>query len=101
MSTELQQQVWVTLKKIPKGKVTTYALLASAVGNPKAVRGVASAVGKNPDLITVPCHRVVRSDGQVGQYASGQKKKIQLLSKEGVQVKDSKIQNFKDVLYTF
>jgi len=91
MATELQKQVWQKLKEIPQGKVTTYALLASAVGEPRAVRAVASAVGKNPDLIFVPCHRVVRSNGEVGKYASGQKKKIELLKGEGVDVQEEKI----------
>ncbi len=91
MATVLQQQVWDKLKEIPQGRVTTYALLAEAVDKPKAVRAVASAVGKNPDLIVVPCHRVVRSDGLVGEYAGGQKKKIQLLTQEGVNIKNKKI----------
>ena len=84
MATELQLQVWEKLKEIPKGKVTTYGLLAKAIGKPKAVRAVATAVGKNPDLITVPCHRVIRSDGSVGKYVNGQEEKIQILKKEGV-----------------
>lgn len=91
MATELQKQVWNKLREIPKGKVTTYGLLAAAIGKPRAVRAVASAVGKNPDLIKVPCHRVVRSDGEVGKYASGQKKKIELLKKEGVVIVNKKI----------
>jgi len=93
MATELQQQVWNKLKEIPEGKVTTYALLAQAVGSPKAVRAVASAVGRNPNLITVPCHRVIRSDGSVGQYAGGQVKKIRLLEEEGVRVLEKKIED--------
>jgi len=99
MATELQQQVWSKLKEIPKGKVATYAELARAVGKPRAVRAVASAVGKNPNLVTVPCHRVVRSDGQVGQYADGQEFKIKLLRQEGVSVKDKKVSL--DLLYIF
>ncbi len=89
MATDLQKQVWEKLTEIPKGQVTTYALLAHAVGKSKAVRGVASAVGKNPDLVTVPCHRVIRSDGSVGEYAGGQQEKIRLLRKEGVTISDS------------
>ena len=91
MATELQKAVWGKLREIPEGKVTTYALLAKAVGKPEAVRAVASAVGKNPELVVVPCHRVVRSDGSVGQYAQGQDEKIQLLKKEGIEIMNAKI----------
>lgn len=101
MATELQKQVWEKLKEIPKGKVVTYAELARSVKNPTAVRAVATAVGKNPDLITVPCHRVVRSDGAVGKYASGQPAKIALLEKEGVHIKNLKVADFKEVTYSF
>lgn len=94
MSTQLQEQVWKQLKKIPKGKVTTYGELAKAVGKPNAVRAVATAVGKNPNLVSVPCHRVVRFDGSVGKYAGGTKKKITLLKQEGIDILNNKIQNF-------
>lgn len=99
MATRLQEQVWEKLSEIPKGKVTTYVLLAEAVGNKKAVRAVATAAGKNPNLITVPCHRVIRSDGSVGEYVDGQIKKIKLLQKEGVEVLNKKISS--DFLYIF
>ena len=69
----------------------TYAGLAKAIGSPKAVRAVGNILGKNPDLIVVPCHRVVRSDGTIGGYASGPKKKITLLQTEGVLVKDGNV----------
>ena len=100
MATELQTQVWNQLKEISKGKVTTYSQLAQAVGRPRAVRAVASAVGKNPNLVTVPCHRVVRSDGAVGQYANGQKNKITLLKKEGIKITNNKIK-LAEYLHTF
>jgi len=91
MATELQERVWKKLKQIPQGKVVSYAELARAVGNAQAVRAVASAVGKNTKLITIPCHRVVRSDRSVGKYAKGEKKKIALLKKEGVRITDGKV----------
>ena len=99
MTTKLQDQVWEKLREIPKGRVTTYALLAEAVGNKKAVRAVATAVGKNPNLIAVPCHRVIRSDGSVGKYVDGQVKKIKLLQEEGVEVLNKKISS--DFVYKF
>ena len=89
--TKFQTKVLEALRKIPKGKVVTYADLARYVGSPRAVRAVGTAVGKNPHLLIVPCHRVVRSDGSVGIYAKGSKKKIQLLLKENVRVIGNKI----------
>lgn len=66
----------------------TYTQLAKMAGKPRAVRAVASAVGKNPLAPTVPCHRVVRSDGGLGGYSGkgGLKTKLELLKKEGVDV---------------
>ncbi len=102
MSTDLQQRVWYTLTKIPKGCVTTYGLIAKHL-NTKAVRAVASAIGKNPNAPKVPCHRVILSDGSIGKYSGvgGVKGKIKLLKAEGVKTKNSKIQNFNTVLFDF
>src|SRR3989338_633600 len=77
--------------KIPKGKVATYRQIAVALGKPNAFRAVGNALNKNPHLIKVPCHRVVKSNGAVGGYASGAKRKIALLKKEGIGIKDGKI----------
>lgn len=82
--TTFEKQVLQAVRKIPRGKITTYRFLAKAIGRPKAVRAVAKALGKNPCLIKVPCHRVVRSDGQIGGYKLGVGKKIFLLKKEGI-----------------
>src|SRR3989344_3665759 len=84
--TELQKKVWKALLQIPKGKVVTYKELAKKVGKPKAIRAVANAVGANPLIVTIPCHRVVRSDGTLGGYSGkgGVKAKRALLLKEGV-----------------
>tara|TARA_B100000941_G_C28287270_1_gene439658 strand:- start:54 stop:320 length:267 start_codon:yes stop_codon:yes gene_type:complete len=67
--TPLQIKVWKYLMKIPNGKTKTYLEVAKAIGKPEAVRAVASAVGKNPYLIKIPCHRVIRSDGKLGGYS--------------------------------
>lgn len=84
--TELQKKVWAELLNIKKGTTITYKELAQKVGKPKAIRAVANAVGANPLLIDIPCHRVVRSDGTLGGYSGkgGIKTKIALLQKEGV-----------------
>ena len=83
--TQFQLKVWSYLKKIPKGKLKTYAQVAKAIGKPKAVRAVANAVGKNPFPPKIPCHRVIRSDGKLGGYSAkgGIKTKKKLLKNEG------------------
>ena len=82
--TPFQQKVWKELTNIPKGSTVTYKELARRVGKPRAIRAVANAVGANKLLITIPCHRVVRSDGTLGGYSGpgGIKSKCALLKKE-------------------
>jgi len=81
----LYQKVLNLCKKIPKGKVTTYKILAEKLGT-RAYRAVGTALRRNKNPIVIPCHRVVNSNGRVGQYNQGQRKKVQLLEQEGVQV---------------
>ena len=83
--TQFQLKVWSYLKKIPKGKLKTYAQVAKAIGKPKAVRAVANAIAKNPFPPKIPCHRVIRSDGKLGGYSAkgGIKTKKKLLKNEG------------------
>ena len=90
---KFQQKVWKYLIKIPRGSVKSYLDVAKAIGKPKAVRAVASACGKNPFLLKVPCHRVVRKDGSLGGYSAkgGIERKKYLLEKEGHKFKNNKI----------
>lgn len=83
--TEFQLKVWNEIKKIPKGNVKTYKEIAEIIGNPNSARAVANACGKNPFLIEIPCHRVVRSDGGLGGYSGkgGVDMKKNLLMNEG------------------
>jgi O-6-methylguanine DNA methyltransferase len=99
--TEFEKEVLAVLRRVPAGRVTTYKEIAMAVGRSAAVRAVGNALNKNPYAPAVPCHRVVRSDGSVGGYAKGTKKKIGILRKEGVMVEKGKVVNFKKVLYKF
>lgn len=78
------EKVYAACRRIPKGKVSTYALIAKISGSPKSARAVGNALNKNPDTKKTPCHRVVKSDGFAGGYALGKLKKIALLKKEGV-----------------
>lgn len=82
--TLFQQAVWTALQEVPYGKTVTYSQLAAMVGRPTAVRAVASAVGKNPLPLIVPCHRVVRKDGTIGQFRWGVSYKRRLLQLEGI-----------------
>ena len=83
--TEFQLKVWIEIKKIPKGNVKTYKEIAEIIGNPNSARAVANACSKNPFLIKIPCHRVVRSDGGLGGYSGkgGVDMKKKLLMNEG------------------
>lgn len=80
--TPFQEKVWKTLQGIPFGETLSYAEIARRINNPKAVRAVGSANGRNPISIIVPCHRVIASDGTLGGYAGGLAVKTQLLTLE-------------------
>ncbi len=80
--TPFQQEVWQALQKIPFGTTLSYMDLAKRLGDPKAIRAVAAANGKNPIWIAVPCHRVIGSDGSLTGYAGGLHRKKWLLNHE-------------------
>lgn len=80
--TDFQKKVWNALKEIPYGKTHSYLQLSKILGDPKAIRAVASANGKNPLWIVVPCHRVIGSDGSLTGYAGGLHRKKWLLDHE-------------------
>ena len=81
--TEFQKQVWKILLTIPFGKTLPYIEVAQIYGNTKAVRAVTETIGKNPILVTVPCHRVIGSNGSLVGFAAGLEKKKWLLENEG------------------
>lgn len=99
IGTSFQQQVWQALERIPKGKVTTYQRLARMIKRPRSARAVGNALNVNPYAPQVPCHRVVRSNGEIGGYASGPKKKIEMLNKEGVSIVKGKVAPLQKFLY--
>jgi len=80
--TPFQIKVWETLLKVPMGDLTTYSELARQVNNPGAVRAVGTAVGQNPVAFLIPCHRVIRSDGQIGEYHWGSTRKNAIIGWE-------------------
>ncbi|MEO0453938.1 MAG: MGMT family protein [Verrucomicrobiota bacterium] len=102
--TPFEQKVYAALKKIPVGKVTTYAILAKHIGVNSA-RAVGQALRRNPNAPAVPCHRVVRSDLTLGGYqgktaGAGLKKKIALLEEEGVDIDQHRVSK-KTKIYQF
>ena len=83
-TTEFEQAVWMKALEIPRGEVRPYGWIAAEIGRPKAVRAVGTALGHNPVPLIVPCHRVVRSDGMIGQYSlGGPANKRAILADEG------------------
>ncbi|CAC9556605.1 Methylated-DNA--protein-cysteine methyltransferase (EC 2.1.1.63) [uncultured Gammaproteobacteria bacterium] len=96
--TQFQQLCYQTLKnQVPAGKVITYARLAKLIGNPKAYRAVGNAMNKNPFAPEIPCHRVVKANGDLGGFAYDISLKIKRLQAEGVSVKNGKIVNFQNI----
>lgn len=87
----LEQKVYSKLMKVPKGRVTTYAELAKAVGLKNGQRLIGRIMNKNPYPIIIPCHRVILSSGRVGGYAWGEYVKTNILTNEGVKIKDGEI----------
>jgi methylated-DNA-[protein]-cysteine S-methyltransferase len=80
--TDFQKRVWKELEKIPFGKTVSYKHIATRLGDPKVIRAAASANGKNPIPIIIPCHRVIGSDGSLTGYAGGLYRKKWLLEHE-------------------
>ncbi len=81
--TAFQQKVWMAVNEIPFGETTTYLKISQKLGNPAAIRAVGAAIGANPILIILPCHRIIGTNGQLTGYAGGLDKKRFLLDLEG------------------
>jgi O-6-methylguanine DNA methyltransferase len=83
--TDFERDVWLKALEIPRGEVRPYGWVAAEIGRPKAVRAVGTALGHNPVPLIVPCHRVVRTDGTIGQYSlGGPENKRTILAAEGL-----------------
>ena len=94
------EDVYQLLLQIPEGKTTTYGDLATALGNPSASRLIGRILGRNPNPVTVPCHRVVKSDGSLGGYNGGIDRKIELLKKEGISISNkTTVDDFENVRF--
>lgn len=95
----LQNKVYSFLQKIPKGKVVTYKQLAIEIGLPKAYRAVGTTLGKNEEPVKIPCYKVVKSDGNIGRYNLGAKKKEEFLKRDGVEIKNGRVVNLHKYLF--
>ena len=89
-SSPFKNKVYEIVRKIPKGRVMSYKIIARLAGHPRAWRAVGNVLNKNKNP-KIPCHRVIRADGKIGGYKDGTKKKIALLKKEGVKIKNKKV----------
>lgn len=88
--TVFQQKLYDKLREVPRGSVTTYQDLAHAIGS-KAYRAVGTAMNKNPFAPEVPCHRVIKASGEIGEFAHGSDQKMALLLAEGIKITHSRI----------
>ena len=97
--------VYDLLRKVPKGRVTTYKEIAHALGS-KAYRGVGQAMKRNPYAPEVPCHRVVAASGRIGGFrgktsGTAVREKMKMLKDEGVELDGDRVKNFNEILYRF
>jgi len=92
--------VYQKLLQVQRGKVTTYSALAKAVGLKNGQRVIGRIMNKNPYPVVIPCHRVILSNGKVGEYAWGGKVKTKMLAKEGIKIKKGKILD-PNIIYRF
>ncbi len=97
---KIYQTVYNLVSQIPSGRISTYAEIATSLGDVRAARAVGRILNENPKLIKIACHRIVYSDGRIGGYKLGVKKKIELLRGEGIEIVDGKVSSFSSVLFS-
>lgn len=93
---DFERAVYVALLDVPRGRVISYGSLARMAGFPGAARAVGNALNRNPFAPRVPCHRVVKASGEVGEFAQGTERKIELLRSEDFKIENGKIVDFKN-----
>ena len=97
----LNVKVYEKLLEVPEGRITTYKELANAVGLKNGSRVIGNVMKKNPFPILIPCHRVIKSNGEIGGYTNGKKTKFSILSKEGIKIKNGCVLDFERKKYFF
>lgn len=99
MLTKFQKKVYNLLRKIPKGKITTYKLLAKAIKKPKNWRQIAIILSQNPFPEKFPCYKVIKSNGEIGGYKYGKLAKKNLLQKDNLVIYNNKVRDFKKYIF--
>ena len=94
------KDVYALLTEIPPGRVSTYGDIAKALGHPKASRLIGRIIANNPNPILVPCHRVVKSNGEIGGFMYGEQKKREILEEEGIIFQGTFVKNFEESRFT-
>ena len=97
----IEKKIYKKLLQVPSGKITTYGELSRAIGLKNGQRLIGQIMKKNPFPVIVPCHRVVKSNREVGGYAFGVNIKRNMLTKEGICIKYNKIENFEKSFFRF
>jgi len=97
--TRFEREVLVATFKIPKGKISTYKRIAEKIGRPRAYRAAGNALHKNPLAPIVPCHRVVRSDGEFGGEKKGADSRRKHLEKEEIPIKNGRVKISDEILF--
>ncbi len=97
----IEKKIYKKLLQVPSGRITTYAELSRSIGLEHGQRLIGQVMKKNLFPVIVPCHRVVRSNGDIGGYAFGVNIKKNMLSKEGICIKNNKIENFENLFFKF
>ena len=93
------EYAYYLVRQIPPGRVSTYGAVAKALGNKGYARDVGKFMNKNPDADTMPCFKIVKSDGSLGGFGLGIDDKIRRLKRDGIEVKEGKIVDFKSVFF--
>ena len=97
----IEKKIYRKLLQVPSGKITTYKELARSVGLENGQRVIGQIMKKNPFPVIIPCHRVVKSNGEIGGYGYGISIKKSMLVKEGISIKNNKIKNFQKTFFRF
>ena len=97
INTSFEKDVILEVAKIPYGTIKTYKEIAKSL-NSHAYRAIGTAIGKNPFPIIIPCHRVIKSDGKIGDFRGGTPMKVEILKNEGIKIQDLKLLDSKKKL---
>ena len=97
----IKEKIYKKLLQVPSGKITTYGELSRSIGLENGQRIVGQIMKKNPFPVIIPCHRVVKSNRMIGGYAFGVDIKRNMLTKEGICIKNDKIENFEKSFFRF